>query len=177
MSSSKTPDDDGQYGASLERPARDKTRPTKDPTSLRGSGRVSGRTKRLTLKQCLANGSRIQHSSRTYTMPRSTSIRPEEEEKERIVSCIEARGRQRKHEEEDAYCITEGGHNCNAQVEYGHNDTILNRPFIFHMFPASPSMSSPLLTSLLHCLPHMSRYRAELFARKLHWHIVGVVTK
>jgi hypothetical protein len=46
MSSGKTPDDDGQYGASLESSARDETRPMKYPTHLRGSGRVSEEAKR-----------------------------------------------------------------------------------------------------------------------------------
>jgi len=51
----QTPDDDGQYGASLESSARDETRPTKYPTHLRGSGRVSEETKRSTAGKRLAN--------------------------------------------------------------------------------------------------------------------------
>ena len=126
----QTPDDDGQYGASLESLARDETRPTKYPTHSRGSGRVSEVTKRSMvgnvrqkdLRRRTAVSYRPHHDRPSFALARKKRRR-------RIVSCREAPGRRCEYKEEDAYCIRDGGHNCNAQVEYGHNDTILNRPF------------------------------------------------
>ena len=91
-----------------------------------------------------------------------------------IVSCREALGRQCEYKEGDAYCIRDGGHNCNAQVENGHNDTILNRPF--HI------SNSTILICLKHVchgtfthhkpaslLPHASHSGVIPFAWRLHF--------
>ena len=76
----QTPDDDGQYGASLESLARDETRPTKYPTHLRGSGRVSEATKRSMVGKRPAKDLRRRPSGRIQTTPRSTIVHPSKKE-------------------------------------------------------------------------------------------------
>jgi len=88
MSSSKTPDDDGQYGASLESSARDETRPTKYPSHLRGSGRVSERTKRSAVEKVRLMG--YEKSVAGFRDQPSFALGRTEG---RIVSCREAPGR------------------------------------------------------------------------------------
>lgn len=80
-----------------------------------------GNVRQKDLRRRTAVSYRPHHDRPSFALARKKRRR-------RIVSCREAPGRRCEYKEEDAYCIRDGGHNCNAQVEYGHNDTVLNRP-------------------------------------------------